>query len=149
MTAPRTTRRAFLKRAAIIGCAVAPFRPALAQGAAGRVVVIGGGFAGSTCARALKQLDARLSVRLVEPSTTYTACPFSNGVIAGLRDLRDQQFGYDKIAGSGVELVRISATAIDTQARAVTMADGSRLPYDRLVLAPGIDIRWNALPGYG
>src|SRR3954469_14787233 len=70
--------------------------PALAQNAAGRVVVIGGGFAGATCARALKRLDPRLSVTLVEPNAEYTACPFSNLVIAGLRDLREQRFGYDR-----------------------------------------------------
>jgi sulfide dehydrogenase [flavocytochrome c] flavoprotein subunit len=149
MTARQSTRRTFLARAAIIACAAGPFRPALAQGAAGRVLVIGGGFAGATCARALKRLDGRISVTLVEPSTIYIACPFSNGVIAGLRDLRDQDFSYDKFPGSGVELVRMAATAIDTQAHAVTVSDGSRLSYDRLVLAPGIDIRWDALPGYG
>jgi NADPH-dependent 2,4-dienoyl-CoA reductase/sulfur reductase-like enzyme len=43
----------------------------------------------------------------------------------------------------------MAATAIDTQAHAVAVSDGSRLSYERLVLAPGIDIRWDALPGYG
>src|SRR5258706_8646589 len=40
------------------------------------------------------------------------------------------------------------ATAVDAAGKSVTLADGTRLPYDRLVLAPGIDIRWGALPGY-
>jgi sulfide dehydrogenase [flavocytochrome c] flavoprotein subunit len=148
MTAGRTTRRDFLKRAAFAACAPLPLRPALAQGSAGRVVVIGGGFAGATCARTLKRLDPRLAVTLVEQNATFTACPFSNAVIAGLRDLRDQEFTYDKLAGSGVELARLTATGVDPQARAVTVADGTRLAYDRLVVAPGIDIRWDALPGY-
>ena len=77
-----------------------------------------------------------------------TACPFSNLVIAGLRDLRDQQFGYDRLRAAGVELAAQSATAVDPQARAVTLADGTNLPYDRLIVAPGIDISWDALPGY-
>ena len=72
--------------------------PAFAQGAAGRVVVVGGGFAGRTCARAIKKFDPRLSVTLVEANPTFTACPFSNNVVAGLRDLKEQQFGYDKLA---------------------------------------------------
>ena len=129
--------------------AAGPLRPAFAQGAAGRVVVIGGGFAGATCARTLKRLDPRLFVTLVEPNTTYTACPFSNEVIAGLRDLRDQEFTYDKLAGNGIELARLAVTGIDPQARAVMMSEGTRVSYDRLVLAPGIDLRWDALPGYG
>ena len=110
--------------------------------------MIGGGFAGATCARTLKRLDSRLAVTLVEPSAVFIACPFSNEVIAGLRDLRDQEFTYDKFAGDGIELARMAATGIDPQARAVTLSEGTRLSYDRLVLAPGIDLRWDALPGY-
>jgi sulfide dehydrogenase [flavocytochrome c] flavoprotein chain len=149
MAGARTTRREFLKQVALAACAPLPLRPALAQGSAGRVVVIGGGFAGTTCARALKCLDPRLAVTLVEQSTTFTACPFSNEVIAGLRNLRDQEFGYEEVAHSGIALILLTATGVDPQARGVTLADGTRLPYDRLVIAPGIDLRWDALPGYG
>src|SRR5439155_21312015 len=131
MTGGRSTRRDFLKRAAFAACASLPFRPGLAQGSAGRVVVIGGGFAGATCARALKRLDPRLTVTLVEQSASFTACPFSNEVIAGLRDLRDQEFTYDKLAGSGVDLARLTATGVDPQARTVNLAVGTRLSYDR------------------
>jgi sulfide dehydrogenase [flavocytochrome c] flavoprotein subunit len=144
----RTSRRAFLKTAAA-GASAALFPlPAISQGAGGRVVVVGGGFAGVTCARALKKLDPRLSVTLVEASRTFTACPFSNGVIAGLRDLKEQQFGYDKVAADQVVMAFASASGVDPQGRVVTLSDGARLPYDRLVLAPGIDIRWDGLPGY-
>ena len=148
MLGRRTTRRDFLKWAVLAACAPLPLRPALAQGATGRVVVIGGGFAGATCAGTLKRLAPRAAVTLVEQSTSYMACPFSNEVIAGLRDLRDQEFTYDKLAGRGVELAQLRAAGVDPQARAVTLADGTRLTYDRLVVAPGIDIRWEALPGY-
>ena len=142
-------RRDLLKGAAsTFSAAALPLRLALAQGAAGRIVVVGGGFAGASCARALKTLDPRLAVSLVEPNGTFTACPFSNLVIAGLRDMREQQFAYGKVSGSGVEIAKQAATGIDPQARSVTLADGSRLLYDRLVVAPGIDIRWDALPGY-
>src|SRR3954471_2703152 len=91
----RRTRRDILKLG-VVAAASRFCAPALAQGAAARVVVIGGGFAGATCARALKHLNSRLAVTLVEPVAQYTACPFSNLVIAGLRDLREQQFGYDR-----------------------------------------------------
>lgn len=121
--------------------------PALAQGAA-RVVVIGGGFGGASCARALRQLDAALQVTLIEPNQTFTACPFSNEVIAGLRELPVQQFTYDRVAASGVTVVAQAAAKVDAQARTVTLADGSSIGYDRLVLSPGIDLRFDALPGY-
>jgi NADPH-dependent 2,4-dienoyl-CoA reductase/sulfur reductase-like enzyme len=144
--ARRLTRRDVMKSAAA-AAALLPM-PALAQGAARRVVVIGGGFAGASCARALKALDARIDVTLVEASRTFTACPFSNLVIAGMRELGAQQFGYDKVVATGVTVAFSTASAVDPQAKSVALADGNRLAYDRLVLAPGIDIRWDGLPGY-
>ena len=133
---------------AAVGAAALAFpRPSFAQAAA-RIVVVGGGFGGASCARALKQIDPKLQVTLVEPNRTFTACPFSNTVIAGLRSIEAQQFTYDKIAADGVTVIAQAATKIDPQARTAGLADGTSLAYDRLVLAPGIDLRFDALPGY-
>jgi sulfide dehydrogenase [flavocytochrome c] flavoprotein subunit len=141
-----STRRRFLK----LGAAAA-MTPAVvsAQGAgAGRVVVIGGGFAGATAARTLKALEPKLTVTLVEPNPVYTSCPFSNSVLANLREIEQQQFRYDGVKRAGVTVAQTSATAVDVDARSVTLADGNRLPYDRLVMSPGIDFNWTAIPGY-
>ena len=143
----RMSRREFGSAAAAAVTALALPLPAFAQAAA-RVVVIGGGFGGASCARALKQTDPKLQVTLVEPNRTYTACPFSNNVIAGLRGIEEQQFGYDKIAAGGITVVAQTATAIDAKARTVGLADGTSLAYDRLVLSPGVDLRFDALQGY-
>ncbi len=113
-----------------------------------RVVVIGGGFGGVACARSLKRSDEQIQVTLIEPNKTFTACPFSNEVIAGLRDIKAQQFGYDRIAAAGVNVIAQAVQKVDPQARSVTLTDGSLLRYDRLVLAPGIALRFDALPGY-
>ena len=111
--------------------------------------MIGGGFAGATCARAAEAPSRALAVTLVEPNPTFTACPFSNGVIAGLRDLRAQQFGYDGVREAGVDARAASRRPRSIRRRArVTLGDGTQLAYDRLVLAPGIDMRFDALPGY-
>ena len=144
------TRRIFLKLAGLklVGAAgLAAPSLASAQGAA-RVVVVGGGFGGATAARTLKQLDPKLNVTLVEPNPTYTACPFSNSVLADLREMSQQQFRYDGIKAAGVTVAETSATAIDASARTVTLADGTQLSWDRLVLSPGIDFDWGAIPGY-
>jgi NADPH-dependent 2,4-dienoyl-CoA reductase/sulfur reductase-like enzyme len=138
-----TTRRTFLKGSL---AALVPM-PALAQGQP-RVIVVGGGFAGATCARELKRLMPDARAMLVEANPTFTACPFSNGVITGLRELRAQQFNYEALGSIGVNLVYLSASKIDPQARTVTLSDGTALPYDRLVLAPGVDFRWGSPAGY-
>ncbi|MBV8651587.1 MAG: NAD(P)/FAD-dependent oxidoreductase, partial [Alphaproteobacteria bacterium] len=145
---PSTRRRDFLKQAAALSATAVFARPALAQNARGRVVVIGGGFAGGTCARTLKRLDPGIEVTLVEANKIFIACPFSNDVIAGFRTLEEQQFGYDRLAQDGVALAFAAATGVDPQGRAVTLSDGTRLPYDRLVMAPGVDLKWDGLPGY-
>ncbi|MFO1087535.1 MAG: FCSD flavin-binding domain-containing protein [Reyranellaceae bacterium] len=142
------TRRTFLELGVAAGLTsvLAP-SIASAQGA-GRVVVVGGGFGGATAARTLKALEPKLAVTLVEPNATYTACPFSNNVLANLRSIDQQQFGYDGVAKTGVTVARLSVTAVDASAKSVTLSDGSKLSYDRLVLSPGIDFDWTALPGY-
>ncbi len=112
------------------------------------MVVIGGGFAGATCARALQQAG-NLAVTLVEPSTTFAACPFSNAVLAGLRDLSAQQFSYEGVKRAGVAVVHQTAISLDPQSRRINLSGGGpALSYDRLVLAPGIEVRFDGLPGY-
>jgi sulfide dehydrogenase [flavocytochrome c] flavoprotein chain len=143
----RSTRRTFLRGGAAAASAALLPAPSLAQAKA-RIVVLGGGFAGATCARALRRADPRFEVTLVEPNPIFTACPFSNAVIAGLRDIEAQRFGYDAIRNEGITAASDQATAVDLQARRVTLRGSGALDYDRLVLAPGIAIRWDALPGY-
>ena len=135
-----------MKRRALIGTVLAAPFIARAQPAP-RVVVVGGGFGGATAARFLRRADARIEVVLVEPNSTFVACPFSNEVIAGERDIAAQLFGYRGVAMSGVRVVQSTVTAIHPDRRSVVFGD-NLLPYDRLILSPGIDIAWNALPGY-
>jgi NADPH-dependent 2,4-dienoyl-CoA reductase/sulfur reductase-like enzyme len=141
------TRRDVARGLAASAASLALPHPSFAQAAA-RVVVIGGGFGGASCARALRQVDPKLQVTLVEPKTFYFACPFSNEAIAGLRQFEAQQFSYDRIAADGVTVVAQTAVKVDPHARTVGLADGTSLGYDRLVLSPGIGMRFDALPGY-
>ncbi|MFL6622422.1 MAG: FAD-dependent oxidoreductase [Sulfurifustis sp.] len=113
-----------------------------------RVVVIGGGFAGATCARSLKQADPGLRVTLITPTDRFITCPFSNYVIAGWRDVATITQHYHAIAKLGVEVLRETATAIDPVGRRIVLSRGRRLSYDRLVVAPGIDFQPNGIEGY-
>ncbi len=141
------TRRDVVGGAAASAASLVLPCPAHAQSAA-RIVVIGGGFGGASCARALNRIDPGFQVTLIEPNRTFVACPFSNQVIAGLREIEAQQFNYDRIGAEGVTVIAQAAAKVDAQKRMVGLADGTSLGYERLVLAPGIDVKFEALPGY-
>ncbi|WP_354109501.1 NAD(P)/FAD-dependent oxidoreductase [Bradyrhizobium sp. S3.12.5] len=150
------TTRPMTRRTAVLGITAATAtlaRPSVLRAqSTGRVVVVGGGFGGAACARALKRargdLQGDLQVILIEPNAVFTSCPFSNEVIAGLRDIEAQQFDYARLAAEGVTVIGQAVTTIEPQLRSVLTADGVALPYDRLVLSPGIDFHFDALPGY-
>src|SRR3989442_500415 len=114
-----------------------------------RVVVVGGGFGGATCAKYLRRADPSLEVTLVEPHRQFVTCPFSNAVLVGLRDLASVTHTYDGLRQRyGIRLVHATATALDPAGHQVTLDDGSILTYDRLVLSPGVEMQWGALEGY-
>lgn len=138
------------RRALIAGMAsLAAMPPALAKGTSARVVVVGGGFGGATAAGFVKRLAPSVNVTLVEPNTSYVSCPFSNLVLGGVRDLASQRFGYGGLAREGIAVIHDHAINVDAGAKTVMLAGGQTVSYDRLILSPGIDIRWNALEGYG
>jgi len=141
------SRRTLLRLGAAASVAAAFPAPSIGQNAP-RVVVIGGGFAGANCARALKVMNPNCSVTLVTDGEIYTAFPLNNAVLAGLRPLTAQQFGYDKIAAAGVAITAARVTGIDPQAKTVRLSDDRSIPYDRLVIAPGIDVKFDAIKGY-
>lgn len=122
--------------------------PAFGQGQAGRVVVVGGGFGGATAAKYIKRGNPKLQVTLVEPAKRFYTCPFTNLHFGGLRTFEQQGHGYDELRGLGVQVVHELAKDVDNKKKTVTLAGGRTLNYDKLVLSPGIDIRWGALAGY-
>lgn len=125
------------------GCSFVPRRSATA-----RVVVIGGGFGGATAARELRRSAPQLDVILVEPAARFYTCPFSNLVVAGLIPLQRIEQTYGALVRSGVRHLRQQAVDIDPVGQYVVLADGGRVEYDRLILSPGIEMRWDAIEGY-
>jgi sulfide dehydrogenase [flavocytochrome c] flavoprotein subunit len=143
--AHRIGRRALAVSASLAGLAACADTAA----AKGRVVVIGGGFGGATAARKVKELDPAIDVTLIEPSATFITCPFSNYVIAGFKQIGDITHSYERFGSQyGVRVVRDTASAIDPAARTVRTADGQSFAWDRLIVSPGIDLRWGAIAGY-
>jgi sulfide dehydrogenase [flavocytochrome c] flavoprotein chain len=110
------------------------------------VVVIGGGYGGATAARYLRLLDPAIDVTLVEANEAFVSCPISNLVLGGFRTMADITVAYSGLAAHGVRVVRDTATAVDPQARQVRLARGDTLSYDRVIVSPGVDFIWEALP---
>ena len=140
-------RRNFLTGIGATALGVTFFKSAFAQqigssvNATGRVVVVGGGMAGTTAAKFLRLWGGSgVNVTLVEPNSTYYSSIFSNMVLTGERTLSQLAFNYSTLASKyGVKVENSSVNSIDPIGKSVTLSNGSRLDYDRLILAPGID----------
>jgi hypothetical protein len=148
------SRRRFLAAATTAaGVALLP-GPAPARVAArtrssdARVLVLGGGFAGATAARYLARWSPRTRVTLITAPGPYWTCPFSNTAVAGLRAVDDLAVDRSTLADHGVEVIRARITSLDPVTRRVTLDDGRSLTGDRVVVAPGIDVRGEAIDGW-
>jgi sulfide dehydrogenase [flavocytochrome c] flavoprotein subunit len=144
------SRRTFLRYSAGLAAAGVWGRVHAGQRALrkAKVLVVGGGFAGSACALALRRLQPGLNVSLVDPDARYVTCPMSNSVLAGLRGLDSITVSRRGLERAGVAYVQDRVTAIDTALRRARLAGGAALAYDRVVVAPGIRLRWGMPEGY-
>lgn len=120
-----------------------------AGGSGAKVVVVGGGYGGATAAKYVRLFsDYGIDVTLVEPNAAFVSCPISNLVIQGSKTIADVTTPYDNLSKRhGVKVVKDMVTSIDAEKRMVKLASGGELPYDRLILSPGIDFMWETLPG--
>ena len=144
------TRREFIRSAgigavALAGCSSAP----VAKKSAGRVVVIGAGYAGATAAKYIRLWAPDIDVTMIEPSELFVSCPISNLVLNGSKTLAEISAGYGALRSKyGINFIRDSAVAIDVvkhQVRVATHTDP--IPYDRLIVAPGVQFVYDGIPG--
>ena len=113
-----------------------------------RVIVIGGGYGGATAAKYVKLLDGGIDVTLIEPNATYTSCPLSNEVIAGHRDIKTLQVGYDGLKKRGVTVLQDLVTNVDRAKKTITTKGGKTLQYDALIMSPGVEFHYVGIEGY-
>jgi sulfide dehydrogenase [flavocytochrome c] flavoprotein chain len=144
-------RREFLKA---IGAGVSTAALAACAGSPGRggprVVVVGGGYGGATVAKYLAMWgNGALDITLVEPNAAFVSCPLSNLVLGGSKQIADLTVGYDGLVKRGVRVIAETATVVDPIRQTVRIRDQRELPYDRLVLSPGIDFMYDQVPGLG
>jgi len=142
-------RRDFIKTVGVLGALA--FTPhAVAMGKKppiGRVVVIGGGYAGTSAAKYIRMWSmGSIEVVVIEPSPQFVSCPLSNLVLGGSQQINDLTFGYDLLKKHhGIQWVQDTVTGINSDAKKVTMQRGE-ISYDRLIVAPGVDFIYDHLP---
>jgi sulfide dehydrogenase [flavocytochrome c] flavoprotein subunit len=113
------------------------------------VVVVGGGFGGATAAKTIRLLDDSVHVTLIEPKSKYITCVGSNGLFAGLSNLDKLTVEYHLLQDQyGIQRIADRVTEIQAARRQLKLAGGEFITYDRLILSPGIDFRWDAIAGY-
>ncbi|HYL89430.1 MAG TPA: FAD/NAD(P)-binding oxidoreductase [Burkholderiales bacterium] len=137
-------RRQFLGvgAATLAGCA------SFGDSATPRVLVIGAGFGGATCAKYLAMSDAELQVVLVDRVQEFVSCPMSNLVLGGSRSMPELTLRFDGLKKYGVDVLWGEAIAVDPSRKVVRFGRGSELVYDRLVLSPGVDFVFEEIAGY-
>jgi len=146
-------RRRFLRSIGAVGAAGAAVAlggcATTGGGTRGRVVVVGAGYGGATAAKYIRMWsNGGVTVTLVDPGAEFVSCPLSNLVVGGSRQIADVTVTYENLVKRhGVRLVRDTAIAVDPDKRSVRLgATGQDLPYDRLILSPGVDPIWSAIP---
>lgn len=141
-------RRHFLKLAAAAGVLLAS-QPSVALGRKpplGRVVIIGGGYAGTTAAKYIRMWSlGKIETVVIEKASQFVSCPMSNLVLGGSKSINDLTFNYDLVQKKhDIQWVRDEVMSIDTDAQKVMMKRGE-MRYDRLIIAPGVDFDYGHL----
>ena len=144
------TRRRFLRFGGMVSAAaLASGITSFAIGGARRkVVVVGGGIGGATAAKYLRMMAPSIDVTLIEANKDYYTCFMSNEVLGGERSMDSIHFDYSGLKARGVNIVHDWVTAIDPDKRVVKTKGGYSFAYDRCILSPGVDFRWDAIEGY-
>ena len=124
--------------------------PSIAFGAKPKVVVIGGGAGGATAAKYIaKDSKGAIDVTLVEASKKYYTCFYSNLYLGDFRSYDSIGHSYDKLSSNhGVNVVHEWAVSVDNSAKKVNLGSGVSLPYDKLVISPGVDLKYSSVNGY-
>ncbi|QKQ23950.1 FAD-dependent oxidoreductase [Candidatus Ruthia endofausta] len=143
-------RRNFLKIVGASGVATtaALYTPFAIGGASKKVVIIGGGMGGATAAKYMRMMDKSIKVTLITANKNYYTGFASNEVVSGERHMTSITFSYSGLRKHGVQVVVDTATSIDENKRGVRTVNGKKFAYDRLIVSPGIDFRWEAIDGY-
>ena len=146
------TRRNFIKTSgacAALGALSIHSTNSFGQKNKGRVVVVGGGYGGTIAAKYIKMADPKIDVLLIEKNSKYVSCPLSNEVLSGERGLDSLTFDYRKLnRNRDIKVMQDEVVEINPANRFVKGSSGNKYSYDKLVVSPGVDFRYEKIEGY-
>ena len=116
--------------------------------AAKEVVVVGGGMGGATAAKYIRMMDSSIDVTVIEPNKDYYTCFLSNEVLSGQRSMNTLKVGYGGLKKHGCNVVHDYVTSIDPKGQVVKTKGGKSFKYDRCIVSPGVDFKWDTIQGY-
>lgn len=143
----KKTKRNFLKLITL-GVASFPFIRGVRGNYKPKIVIIGGGFGGGSCARYLERFSNFFDILLIEKKNTYYTCPFSNYVLGGFRTIEQNIFDYKNFALRKTKLLNANVHFINPEKNKIILDNNDSINYDWLVISPGIDFKWNTIEGY-
>ena len=113
------------------------------------ILVIGGGYGGATAAKYLRLFSNNTAkVTLIEPNASFVSCPLSNLVIGGSRKLAELTSPYDNLSKRhGIKIIQDSVASIDPDKKTVKLVSGKTLPYDKVIVSPGVSLMMNSIEG--
>lgn len=144
------TRRNFLKvgGGAVAAASALGLSNFAIAGATKKVVVVGGGIGGATAAKYIRMMDSSIEVTVIEANKEYFTCFMSNEVLGGVRSIDSIRFDYTGLGKHGVKVVHDWVTGIDAAKQTVSTKGGQTFSYDRCIVSPGVDFKWDAIEGY-
>lgn len=145
----KVSRRNFLKSLSASGLVMVSGIPIRSWGANAHVVIIGGGTGGATAAKYLKKADPTIRVTLIEKNARYYTCYMSNEVLGGERKFESLGFDYTNLRDKyGINIIIDEVVGIDAENKIISTQAGTSINYDRCIVSPGVDFRYELIEGY-
>jgi sulfide:quinone oxidoreductase len=110
------------------------------------VLIIGGGNAGVSLAARLERYGVK-DVALIEPKDHHLYQPLFSHIAGGRAQAKEAVRTQQSVTPKGVTWIRDAAVDVDANANTVTLASGSTVAYGQLVVCPGLQYDWDAVPG--
>ncbi|KAJ2853482.1 hypothetical protein GGI22_004856 [Coemansia erecta] len=112
-----------------------------------KLVVVGGGAAGLAVSSTLAQKLGKNEVAVIEPSKTHYQQPLFTFVGGGLKDFKDTYRPTSDVVSPEAQWIDQAATSIDPEGNTITLADGSKVSFEYLVVAAGIELDFGGIKG--